>query len=233
MRFYFDYISPYAYLGWTRVGWLERETGRVVEPVPILFAGLLNHFGQKGPAEIAPKRDYIFKHVLRLAHSFGVPLSPPPAHPFNPLVALRVTSAIEDPKQQRVAIDALFAATWGGGGGVDGVESIRWALAGTGLPVEELIERAQSAEIKARVRRQTDDAVERGVFGVPTIEVWGAGAGEGAGAGAGGGEGELFWGVDSLPHVVGYLLGEDPIPEGFVERWAELPVGADRLARRG
>lgn len=217
MRFYFDYISPYAYLGWTRVAWLERETGREVEPVPILFAGLLNHFGQKGPAEIAPKRDYIFKHVLRLAHSFGVPLRPPPAHPFNPLVALRVTAAIEDPKQQRMAIDALFAATWGGGGGVDGADAVRWALAGTGLPVEELIERAQSAEIKARVRRQTEDAVERGVFGVPTVEV----------------NGELFWGVDSLPHVVAYVRGEDPIPEGFVERWAELPVGADRLARRG
>jgi 2-hydroxychromene-2-carboxylate isomerase len=59
--------------------------------VPVLFAGLLNALGTKGPAEVPPKRLYVFKHAFRLAHGLGVPLAPPPAHPFTPLLALRVT----------------------------------------------------------------------------------------------------------------------------------------------
>src|SRR5262245_64367925 len=92
VRFLFDYLSPYAYIAWTQVHGLAERHGRQVEPVPILFAALLGTYGHKGPAEIPPKRVYTFKHVVRLAHRVSVPLKPPPAHPFNPLLALRVTS---------------------------------------------------------------------------------------------------------------------------------------------
>ena len=113
VRFLFDYISPYAYLGWIEIRQIAERAGVVVEPVPVLFAAMLNTHGHLGPAEIAPKRIYIFKDVLRRAHRLGVPLVPPPAHPFNPLLALRVTTACAPDDRERL-MDALFASTWGG-----------------------------------------------------------------------------------------------------------------------
>ena len=93
VTYYFDYISPYAYLAWTQVHRVAAPHGRAVESVPVLFAALLDANGQKGPAEIPRKRVYLFKDVIRSAHSLGEPIAPPASHPFNPLLALRVTAA--------------------------------------------------------------------------------------------------------------------------------------------
>src|SRR5262245_44781169 len=92
IRFYFDFVSPYAYLAWTQVHALADRRGVDVAPVPVLLAALLDENGQRGPAEIERKRAYLFKDCLRLAHHFGVPFVLPPSHPFNPLLALRVSS---------------------------------------------------------------------------------------------------------------------------------------------
>lgn len=62
IAWYFDFISPFAYLHWQKVRTLMAE--RTVEPVPILFAAILNALGQKGPAEIPGKREFTYRHVL-------------------------------------------------------------------------------------------------------------------------------------------------------------------------
>ena len=116
--FYFDFISPYSYLAWTQIHDLAARHQRVVDPVPVLFAALLDHHGQKGPAEIPPKRLYMFKHVLRLASELGVELSVPAAHPFNPLLSLRVASLEMPADDRRRVIDALYRAVWCRGHGV-------------------------------------------------------------------------------------------------------------------
>jgi 2-hydroxychromene-2-carboxylate isomerase len=85
LRFYFDFISPYAYLGWKQVHAFARTHALEVEVVPILFAALLNANETKGPAEIPAKRIFVFKDAYRKAHQLKVPFGPPPAHPFNPL----------------------------------------------------------------------------------------------------------------------------------------------------
>src|ERR1700722_4526563 len=112
ITFYFDFISPYAYLAWTQVHALASRHDCEVVPKPILFAALLDANGQKGPAEIPNKRIYTFKDVVRSAARLGVPLAAPASHPFNPLLALRVASAELDARRRRALIDALFAATW-------------------------------------------------------------------------------------------------------------------------
>src|SRR5690349_24411474 len=86
VEFWFDFISPFGYLAWQRIHSLVDAHGRDVVYRPTLFAALLNHWGQLGPAEIPPKRVFVFKQVLRRAHVLGVPLVPPPRHPFNPLL---------------------------------------------------------------------------------------------------------------------------------------------------
>lgn len=212
ITFYFDFISPYSYLAWTQIHALAERHGRAVEPAPILFAALLNAYGHKGPAEIPPKRAYIFKDVLRSAARLGQPLVPPPAHPFNPLLALRVASAPMPAPTRRALVDALYRATWGGGGGVEGASQIAAALASVGLDPEATLRAATSDDGKARVRARTEEALARGVFGVPTTWV----------------DGEIFWGLDSFGHLERYLEGKDPIDPATLARWSDLPSSASR-----
>lgn len=213
IRFYFDFISPYAYLAAKTVQALGSRHGRTVEPAPVLFAALLNRFGHKGPAEIPPKRAYVFKNALRLAHAAGLPLAPPPAHPFNPLRALRVVGleALDEADRWR-AVHALFDATWGGGPGVEAPDTLRAVLDAAGLDGAALLARAQTTEAKAHLKHQTEAAAERGVFGVPSFDV----------------DGELFWGYDAYPHIEAHLRGEDPVDPDALARWADLPASAKR-----
>ena len=89
LRWYFDFISPFAYLHWRKLRSLARE--RPIELVPVALGAVLAAHGQKGPAEIRGKREFTYQHVLWLARREGVPLRFPPAHPFNPLTALRLS----------------------------------------------------------------------------------------------------------------------------------------------
>src|SRR6266403_2915552 len=87
----FDVVSPFAYLALKQ---LPRLPGNVsVEFVPVLLAGLLGHFGQVGPAEIPSKRRFTYRFVLWRARKQAIPMHFPPAHPFNPLGALRLIIA--------------------------------------------------------------------------------------------------------------------------------------------
>ena len=88
---YFDFVSPFAYIGLHRLKELPADLA--IEYRPVLFAGLLNHWGQKGPAEIATKRRYTYRWSHWWAKRLGFPLRYPAAHPFNPLHHLRLAIA--------------------------------------------------------------------------------------------------------------------------------------------
>lgn len=219
LRYYLDFISPYAYLGWRQARALAERHGLPLRPVPVLFAALLDAHGHKGPAEIEPKRIYTFKHVTRLAHDLGVPLRPPPAHPFNPLLALRVASLPRLPDDARLrVIEGLFALVWAAGRGVTDPAVVAEALDGLGLPGAALVEEAGTPEAKERVRTQTDDALARGVFGVPSVEVERTG--------------EIFWGQDAIPHVERHLAGQDAVTAEWLAQWKDLPKAAVRPGSR-
>lgn len=212
MRFYFDYISPYAFVAWHEARRLASRRGRALIAEPIVFAAVLNALGQKGPAEIPPKRVYTFKDAFRKAHRAGLALSLPPSHPFNPLTALRATCLVPE-AERHAAVTALFDATWGGGGGVETADAVRNALDAAGLDGADLVRRAGDPSTKDALRAATEAAIARGVFGVPTLDV----------------EGELFWGVDGLAFVDAFLDGQDPVPVDALERWRDLPASAARV----
>jgi len=212
VRFYFDFISPYAYLAWTQIDALAARHAREVELVPTLFAALLDANGQLGPAEIPSKRTYIFKDTLRSAHALGVTLRPPPAHPFNPLLGLRACSTDLAPEARARAVGALFRAVWVEGLGITDPAVVARQLDAAGLDGAALVASAATEEIKQRVRTQTAEALAHGAFGVPTMIV----------------DGELFWGLDSLPHVERRLQGRDPIDEVDVPRWLAMPAQSVR-----
>src|SRR4051812_27247422 len=71
ITFLLDYISPYAYLAWTQIHKLAEKYDHAVEPMPVLFAGLLNASGQKRPAEVPLERNYIIKNLYRTTSALG------------------------------------------------------------------------------------------------------------------------------------------------------------------
>lgn len=213
IELYLDFISPYAYLAWTQLHALAERHEAVVEPRPILFAALLNANATKGPAEIPAKREWVFQDTFRRARYAGVPFAPPPAHPFNPLLALRVASVDMDAAARRLTIDALYEATWAGGPGVTDPAVVGALLAEVGLPAAALLEAAATSEVKERVRARTDEALARGVFGVPTMFA----------------EGKLFWGYDAFDHLERALEGRDVLEPGELDKWRGLPAAAQRV----
>jgi 2-hydroxychromene-2-carboxylate isomerase len=218
LRFYFDYISSNAYLAWHRLPDLAQRFGLAIEPVPVLFAGLLEAHGQLGPAEIPAKARWMWRDNLRKAARLGIPLEPPRFHPFNPLLPLRVSSLPLADEARRALIDALFRAMWAESLHLSEPAVVAAAATSAGLPGEELVARAQELESKQRLRQQTQDAIAAGVFGVPSMIV---------------GD-ELFWGFDDLAHLELHLRGEDPLASLQANiPTARLPASAVRRRFRG
>lgn len=202
-RWYFDFISPFAYLQWPKVRALMDE--HTILPVPILFAAVLDARGQKGPAEIPSKREFTYRHVLWQAREAGVPLRFPPKHPFNPLPALRLCVAAG---ASPASIDAIYDWIWAQGMAADTMQALEPVREALGLPPGA----ADSAEAKAMLRSCTEIALTAGVFGVPTLALGNA----------------LFWGNDAHEFAVAALRDPALLDEAEMRRVAELPVGVRR-----
>ena len=215
IRFYFDYESPNAYLAWTQLPKLAERYGFTVDPVPILYAALLDAHGQLGPGESPAKGHWMSKNLARKAVLLGVPLNSPAFLPFNPLLALRTTLLPSETKERDALIDALFRAVWVHGLHVSDTGVVERVANEIGLPGGTLVAKAAAPEIKSQLRLQTDAAISRGVFGVPSMEV----------------RDELFWGYDDFPYLELFLAGKDPIDPAELARRSR-PVHASSVRRR-
>lgn len=208
ITFWFDFISPYAYLAFEKLPEALKGLGYEVAYRPVLFAGFLKHHGQLGPAEIARKRDWTYRQVLWLAHAHGIPLQMPAAHPFNPLAALRLALACgREGRVNRYVAETVFRHVWRGG--ADAADAQRLAQLRAELQPQR---DPDSAEVKAELKANTDAAIARGLFGVPTMEV----------------DGRLFWGFDGLPMLREYLQGNAWFASGAWEQAAAIPAGKTR-----
>ncbi|MDQ3037488.1 MAG: 2-hydroxychromene-2-carboxylate isomerase [Myxococcota bacterium] len=211
IRFLFDFLSPYAYLAWTRLRDLAARHRRTVTPVPVLFAGLLEAHGTRGPAEVEAKRRYLVRDIQRIAHAWGVPLAAPHAIPFRSLTALRLATLPLEPDVRRALVDRVFEAAWARAEDVTDRAVLARIAAEAGAG-DDALERAESPENKVALRRATEDAIAAGVFGVPTMLV----------------DGEMFWGCDAVPHLERFLAGERAIDPAILEAFDRVPVGARR-----
>ncbi|MBC7603743.1 MAG: 2-hydroxychromene-2-carboxylate isomerase [Ramlibacter sp.] len=187
ITFYLDFISPYAYLAFEKLPQALEGLSYSVDYRPVLFAGLLKHHGQLGPAEIAGKRDWTYRQVLWQAHSNAIDMKMPAAHPFNPLALLRIALACgEGGLANRYVCEVIFRHVWRGGG--DAADSQRFeALKAMLDPKRDPSGDAVKSELKAN----TEQAIKEGLFGVPTCAV----------------DGKRFWGFDALPLLRAYLEG--------------------------
>src|SRR5882724_8231437 len=168
LYFFFDFISHNAYLAWTRMPALAQKYGIELEPVPLLFAGLLGALGQKGPAEVPPKLRWMSWNVIRKAKLHNVALAPPHSHPFNPLAPLRACCAAEGADRVKL-VERLWLAAWAEGKEVSNPEVVAQEIAAAGLDAATVAAAAQTDSEKARLRENTDAALRAGVFGVPTM----------------------------------------------------------------
>lgn len=200
---YFDFISPFAYIGLHRLKELPADLA--IEYRPVLFAGILNHWGQKGPAELPTKRRYSYRWSHWWAHSLGIPLRYPAAHPFNPLHHLRLAVACGSRPD---AVRTIFDSIWTTGADASDAAQFASLLKDLGINKEEL----EHTEVKNALRKNTEDAIQRGVFGVPTFEV----------------DGELFWGADSMDFLRAFLADPVTLRNAEMQRLDGLPVAAAR-----
>ncbi|MGH8481086.1 MAG: 2-hydroxychromene-2-carboxylate isomerase [Nevskiaceae bacterium] len=214
LYFFFDYISHNAYLAWHGAPGVATRHGLALTPVPVLFGALLAHYRQVGPAELPAKSSWMLRNVLRKARQHGIPIAPPASHPFNPLLALRVTCAVEDDATRVRLVDRLFRATWAESRAVNEPEVVRALLAEAGLPADDLITAAGTEAVKQRLRENTERALAQGLFGVPTLAA----------------RGELFWGFDDLEYLEMFLSGRDVLSSdrGELAAWAQVRPSIER-----
>ena len=211
INFYLDFISPYAYLAFEHLPEALRGLSYSVSYRPVLFAGMLKHHGQLGPAEIAPKRDWTYRQVLWLAHSKGIALQMPAAHPFNPLALLRLAAAcstsLETATPNRYVCETIFRHVWQGGADAADAQRLE-ALAQQLAPQHHV----QADEAKVLLKNSTDEAISKGVFGVPAFEV----------------DSKIFWGLDALPMLRDYLAGDAWFASEDWESVSKVSVGIAR-----
>ncbi|MET0986425.1 MAG: 2-hydroxychromene-2-carboxylate isomerase [Steroidobacteraceae bacterium] len=203
VQWYFDFISPYSYFASLSLQRLPASVEVVYRPV--LFAGLLSHWGQKGPAEIASKRLWTYRSCVWHARQHGIAFRMPAAHPFNPLPYLRLcVSAGVTPASVRTLFDALWTT------GCDPADAGVLKALAERLQVD--LDRLADPTVKESLRVSTDEAVQAGVFGVPTLRI---------------GQ-ELFWGNDGLDLALAYLGDPTLFDSPEMRRAAHVPVGVAR-----
>lgn len=204
-EWYFDFISPFSYLQFEAFDRLPTEVELTLRPV--LFAGLLNHWGHKGPAEIPEKRRFTYRFVQWRAERDGVPMKFPPVHPFNPIKALRLAIAAGNGIEP---VRTIFRHIWREGKSID--DATDWSELCRRIGIADPDTRINDPKIKDELKHNGERALAAGLFGVPSFII----------------DGEFFWGADSTDMILDYLRDPHRFARGELGRVGTLPIGAER-----
>lgn len=202
LSYYFDYLSPYAYFSWLSLKTLSSRFELDIQYHPVPYPLITNHWGLKGTATVPPKRAFVYRDALRYSRLMNIPLNPPATHPFKPYLPLRLSLFDVAAEQQCQVIDALWEATWVLSIDMSSEHAIRDYLNQKGLPGVELIQLASSDKIKQHYKKEVANALEQGVFGVPTMIL----------------NGELFWGRDQFVYIEALLNGENVLSQSEINQ---------------
>ena len=209
IAWYFDPISPFAWLAWNRLGSLGLQPQ--LQPRPILFAGLLDHYRTLGPAEIPAKRRFTYRSVQWRAEQQQLPFKFPPAHPFNPLSSLRLCIAAGADSK---AVGCLLAFVWGQGRDPSQVDELT-ALA-QALGIDDAPAALASPAVKQQLKENFQAALNDQVFGVPTAVF----------------DGQLYWGDDSVEMLQQALREPDRFRQPPYSEIDQIPIGIARSPRQ-
>jgi 2-hydroxychromene-2-carboxylate isomerase len=219
IHFYFDFISPYAWLAFQALPKTLEGISHRVHYHPVLFGALLKHHGQLGPAEMPGKRDWTYRQVMWLAKQQGTVLKMPASHPFNPLALLRLAvAASSNGEPNRYVVERIFKHVWCEG--LEATDPERLATLQTHVlsqaALQGVAKDPQSDDVKRLLQQQTDSAIGMGLFGVPSMVV----------------DGQVFWGQDALPMLRAYLDGDTWFQSAEWRDVSHLPVGIRRTPEK-
>jgi hypothetical protein len=205
ITFFLDFISPYAYLAFDAMPQALEGLSYTVRYQPVFLGGLLKAKQQMGPAEIPMKREWVYRQSQWLAHTQGLRVDLPAVHPFNPPGLLRLAVAT-DPQglPNRYVCETLFRHVWEGGRDAADAQRLQ------ALTAEIAPGRDPSGEaVRETLKAHTDNAIDQGVFGVPSYAV----------------DGKVFWGLDALPMLRSYLQGDAWFSQSNWDAAAQLQSG--------
>jgi 2-hydroxychromene-2-carboxylate isomerase len=188
VEFYFDLGSPATYLAYTQLPNICAQTDSQLIYVPFLLGGVFKATGNASPATIPAKGRYMFIDLDRYAKRYGVPLTINPHFPINTLVLMRAVTGVQLRQPERFAafIDCLFKALWIDGRNLNDPATVGAVLSENGFDPQEILALSAEEEVKNALKDTTEKAVQRGVFGAPSMFV----------------DGQLFFGQDRLDFVV-------------------------------
>ena len=202
LEWYFDFLSPFAYLQSKRFGEFPADVDITFRP--LLFAGLVVYWETKGPGQIPPQRLQTLRHYLWLAKRMNLPGQLPPKFPFNPLKVLRLALSL-GPDQETV--ETIFRCIWEQG--LLPEDEAGWKGITEALGVDDADDRIAQPEIKDKLHEYGRQAVEAGVFGVPTFIY----------------DGNLFWGADETDFLLDVLNDPGILSSEEMQRINTIPVG--------
>ncbi|PPA04590.1 disulfide bond formation protein DsbA [Pseudomonas sp. MWU12-2312b] len=188
VEFYFDLGSPATYLAYTQLPKICERTGSQLTYIPILLGGVFKATGNTSPATVPSKGRYMFQDLDRYARRYGVPLKFNPHFPINTLMLMRAVTGMQLRHPERFAafIDCLFKALWVDGRSLDEPATVAAVLTENGFDPNEVLALTADEQVKAALKDNTEKAVQRGVFGAPSMFV----------------DNQLFFGQDRLDFVL-------------------------------
>lgn len=209
LDFYFDIVSPYAFLAWQAMHEIKDFQGVLIHPKPVFLGGMLRSINSLGPAEVPLKRQWVYQDVTRTAKILDLDFQFPPQHPFLSLLAMRALTYVAQHHADKLqaCTQAMFDASWRRQRDLAQWSEIAACLHTAGLEFEETS--CQTQAVKDALKASGDAALQQGIFGVPTIVY----------------QGENFWGHDRLGHVVYCLKNGDILSAEDKTKLQQIPSG--------
>ena len=191
IEFWFDFSSAYAYFAAQEIEALAARQQRTLLWRPYMLGTAFKATGAQGLSRTPLKGDYARRDWARLSRLLDVPFYLPPGHPITALPATRAYYWIEERTPEAAAAFAreIFRAYYVEGRDLTTAEGVAAVAAPLGLDPESLVAGIAQPELKARVKRQSEQAIERGIFGSPFFVV----------------DDEPFWGWDRMPMLEKWL----------------------------
>ncbi|HDR9875243.1 TPA: 2-hydroxychromene-2-carboxylate isomerase [Burkholderia cenocepacia] len=169
--FYFDYGSPTSYLAYQQMVGLVERTGALVRYKPILLGGILQATSNTSPMDIPSKRKWMIADMEFFSLRYGVPFAFNPHFPVNTLNLMRgAIYALREGFFLEYS-DAIFEAMWVKKRNLADLNELRTVLAAANLPVDAILTATQNPAVKEALKQETEAAVQRGLFGAPTLFV--------------------------------------------------------------
>lgn len=199
-KFYYDIVSPFAYLYIKQRHRLEDQLD--IKPIPILLGGLLRSTENKGPGEVAAKRPHTYQFCVWQAEKLGIPFRFPEHHPFMTIAAQRL---LVEQDADWSMVGHAFDYVW-----VEGKDpNLSWPEFCTYLGLPGDTSKPDNAEVKAQLIANTNQAKSDGAFGVPALVV----------------NQQCFWGVDTIDWVLDYLARPGMFTEAPYAYAGSVPNG--------